>query len=77
MLKRNLRVNSVKLKTTAYTSLVRPMDYGTVLWTIVQQHGTHTPIKTSQSWKPSNAVSARYITRNYERMLGTVTELLK
>jgi len=49
MLKRNLRVNSVKLKTTAYTSLVRPM-------TIVQQHGTHTPIKTSQSWKPSNAV---------------------
>jgi len=33
VLKRNLRVSSVKLKTTAYTSLVRPiMDYGTTAW---------------------------------------------
>jgi len=46
------------------------------LWTMVQQHGIHTPIKTSQSWKPSNAV-LQDITRNYERTPGTVTELLK
>ena len=42
MLKRTLRVISVKVKTEddgIYISLVRPI--------MVQQHGTHTPTKTS------------------------------
>ena len=50
MLKRTLQVNSVKVKTTAYTSLVRPiMDYGTTAWDPYTN-------KDIQSWKPSNAV---------------------
>jgi len=50
MLKRNLRVNSVKLKAMAYTSLVRPiMDYGTTAWDPYTNKNIH-------SWKPSNAV---------------------
>jgi len=71
MLKRNLRVNGVKLKTTAYTSLVRPiMDYGTTAW----DPYTNKNITKLEAIQRS---AARYITRNYERTPGTVTELLK
>ena len=36
------------------------------LWTMVQQHGIHTPIKTSQSWKPSTQCCKIYNKKLWE-----------
>jgi len=71
MVKRNLRVDSVKLKTTAYNSLVRPvMEYGAAAW------DPHTQ-KNINKLEGIQRSAARFILRNYERTPGTVTGLLR
>jgi len=71
MVKRTLRVNSVKVKTAGYTSLVRPiMDYCTTAWDPYANINI-TKLEAIQ------CSAARYITRNYKRTPGTVTKLLK
>ena len=70
MLKRNLRMNNIKLKTTAYKTLVRPtMEYAATAW----DPNTKKNINKLEGVQRS---AARYILRNYERKPGTVTQHL-
>jgi len=70
MIKRNLRMNNIKLKTTAYKTLVRPtMEYGATAWDAYTK-------KNINKLEGAQRSAAHYILRNYERKSGTVTRLL-
>jgi len=70
MIKRNLRMNNTKLKTTAYKTLVRPaMEYGATAWDPYTK-------KNINKLEEVQKIAARYILRNYDRKPGTVTRLL-
>ena len=71
LIKRNLYHCSQQLKTTAYTSLVRPlMEYGSTSWDPYTKSHCYQLERNQRS-------AARFVKRNYARTEGTVTKLLQ